>query len=1571
MKNKIKSILIISAIVLAIAVFAVALTDEELGAELAQLEGELVNANYSWLVNYSVDESLDVSSIEVYEEDGNKTIAVFENVSDEGWYKIYLTELNGTQDVFDLKILGGVEFDYVVDPELYETNCSQWDSGVYYNTRCDGENVTLNWSNSPTNTTYYTSGNYTSQIFDAGSAASWNNISWVATTPSSADTAQQDWADWDESSEVGLASDDIFVALMENTTAGGNETGLGGGLSGADLVLTQSGTVAGASGSPPTRVLDGSDDYFDTTTTSLDALLANDNKTWTIIIKVKDLGLVTTDRFLYFAGEASNEIIAPYIDSTDKLIVAVSENNVDTSNLTTDSLLADTTYYMAIWADGTKLRAGFSTTKPTKWSDFDAGKRMEFSTVTGDYAGNTFNEYTDLFTGASANALGGIAYYILMSKENLIENDDWATNITLQTRTSDDNVDWSEWSSNWTNPSGVVDTSARYLQYKAELTTTSSSYTPYLQSVNLSYSPEIIPPSVIISTPENITYTTDSMVFEVTATDDSGVDACWYSLDSGVTNYTMMNETAEEWTDTNSSMAQGSLTVEFYCNDSNNNLNDTESVSFFIDSIIPLVSIVYPENTTYSANVSELNYTYVETNPDACWYSLDGGAINSSITCGDNVTGISSVDGNNTWTVYVNDTVGNENLSSVTFYIDAIAPNVTLNSPTDENNSINFSNIVFNCSATDEGGLSNLSLYSDYNGSWSLIETKNLSGTSNSTTFARDILTDRGINGSGFIDGAFDWNCLGYDAVNSNWSASNFSFSSWDLGSYFQTVTDGENVTLTAGNTTGNYTSQIFDAGSAVSWNNLSWDSEYGWFNDSDAELPADAEDTSSSDGGFNMTGNVLLMHFNNDSDYGESDANATGVVYDFSGSGNNGTPMAGAESVLTWNSSGKLNGAFEFDGVDDYVTIPDSDDFYFGSDDFAIGMWTRFNTDIGKLGFFTQRQDDTHLNYFLMGCQPNCYFEYMDYFDAVIKARYTYSWTPSLNKWYYFVLVRNGSNFNLYIDGNAVPLTTLNAIGTNDLGNISSDFMVGKGFLADYYFNGSIDEVAIWNRSLSANEIQDLYLRGVSRLNIQTKTSDDNVSWSSWSSDQTNPSGVIDTSARYLQYLATFTTDDTSYTPYLQSVNISYGPDTTSFISTWNTSKEGVSNSTTIKLPLEDGGTYDFSVGWGDGNFTTVTTWDSANATHDYLTEGIFNVTISGTIQGFRFNDVGDKLKISDISQWGDLRLGNNKSYFYGCSNLDASATDTLDLTGTTTLENMFRGASNFNGNINSWDTSGVTSMLRMFQDATDFNQDIGDWDTSSVTNMGYVFFSASAFNQDIGDWDTSKVLNMNDMFKSATNFNRNISNWDTAKVKDFDQMFESATNFNGNISNWDTSVVTDMSNMFYDANNFNQDIGDWDTSSVTDMGYMFYSATNFNQDIGDWNTSSVIDMNYMFYNATNFNQDIGAWNLSNAIDMFHMFHYATNFNGNISNWDTSSVTEMGNLFSYASNFNQDISSWNTSNVINMSYMFSFAPNFNQDIGDWNTSSVIKITYMFYNATNFNQNLSDWDVSGVTDMIS
>lgn len=90
--------------------------------------------------------------------------------------------------------------------------------------------------------------------------------------------------------------------------------------------------------------------------------------------------------------------------------------------------------------------------------------------------------------------------------------------------------------------------------------------------------------------------------------------------------------------------------------------------------------------------------------------------------------------------------------NNYTLTIDALTPPVvTLNSPAD-NNFTRTANIIFNCSATDAGGLINITLYGDWGG-WHENETTDVSGTGNSTTFSK--ILDENSN--------YTWNCEACD----------------------------------------------------------------------------------------------------------------------------------------------------------------------------------------------------------------------------------------------------------------------------------------------------------------------------------------------------------------------------------------------------------------------------------------------------------------------------------------------------------------------------------------------------------------------------------------------------------------------------------------------------------------------------------------------------------------------------------------------------------------------------------------------------------------------------------------
>lgn len=203
--------------------------------------------------------------------------------------------------------------------------------------------------------------------------------------------------------------------------------------------------------------------------------------------------------------------------------------------------------------------------------------------------------------------------------------------------------------------------------------------------------------------------------------------------------------------------------------------------------------------------------------------------------------------------------------------------------------------------------------------------------------------------------------------------------------------------------------------------------------------------------------------------------------------------------------------------------------------------------------------------------------------------------------------------------------------------------------------------------------------------------------------------------------------------------------------------------------------------------------------------------------------NFTGDNLRLVDVEQWGNIAWTSMETAFYGCKNLQISATDLPDLSDVSSMYAMLSRCDSLNGpqNINSWNTSNVTDMGYLFTKSYKFNQAIGNWNTSNVTSMLGTFYDAAAFNQNIGSWNTGNVTTMDEMFFNATNFNQPIGNWNTSNVTSMSQMFFSAINFNQPLNNWNFNAVTNYENMILgcglDCGNYSSLIYHWATNPLT----------------------------------------------------------------------------------------------------------------------------------------------------------
>lgn len=311
-----------------------------------------------------------------------------------------------------------------------------------------------------------------------------------------------------------------------------------------------------------------------------------------------------------------------------------------------------------------------------------------------------------------------------------------------------------------------------------------------------------------------------------------------------------------------------------------------------------------------------------------------------------------------------------------------------------------------------------------------------------------------------------------------------------------------------------------------------------------------------------------------------------------------------------------------------------------------------------------------------------------------------------------------------------------------------------------------------------------------------------------------------------------------------------------TAFISTWDTNNTTPSSSASnqIKLPLDSGGFYNFTVDWGDGTSDLITSWNQPETLHTYGTAGTYTIGIVGTIQEWSFGNsiVNDNEKLLSISSWGFLEFGLvSDQNFASCVNLDLSGvTDVPNLSASVIFNNAFFNCTSLTtiNRSNEWDTSNIVSMFATFSNCVNFNSDISSWDVSDVVDMNSMFTNCTLFNSNISGWNTGFNTSMAFMFSNCSSFNQPIGAWNTSSVTDMQQAFLGASSFNQPLNTWNVSLVTDMNSMFQFATAFDQNIGGWDVSLVSNFNFfMFgksftnYSSANLDAIYNGWSLLSV----------------------------------------------------------------------------------------------------------------------------------
>jgi hypothetical protein len=202
---------------------------------------------------------------------------------------------------------------------------------------------------------------------------------------------------------------------------------------------------------------------------------------------------------------------------------------------------------------------------------------------------------------------------------------------------------------------------------------------------------DLFNPNVTINTPTNSTYNSTTIIFNATALDETSITdgGCWVSIDDGATNLTLLNTTAlSDYNATNTTVPDGDYHTQFWCNDSANNINNTETIDFTVDTKYSKLVITAPtNNSNLSSATFDFNYTFEEVNPGFCWYSNNTGITNSSyVTMGTNWTSLTGAEGINNRTLYCNDTANHNSTSIISFTIDTTYPDINITYPANNTN---------------------------------------------------------------------------------------------------------------------------------------------------------------------------------------------------------------------------------------------------------------------------------------------------------------------------------------------------------------------------------------------------------------------------------------------------------------------------------------------------------------------------------------------------------------------------------------------------------------------------------------------------------------------------------------------------------------------------------------------------------------------------------------------------------------------------------------------------------------------------------------------------------------------
>ncbi|NOQ50518.1 MAG: hypothetical protein GQ557_02535 [Mycoplasmataceae bacterium] len=198
------------------------------------------------------------------------------------------------------------------------------------------------------------------------------------------------------------------------------------------------------------------------------------------------------------------------------------------------------------------------------------------------------------------------------------------------------------------------------------------------------------------------------------------------------------------------------------------------------------------------------------------------------------------------------------------------------------------------------------------------------------------------------------------------------------------------------------------------------------------------------------------------------------GNVNDYSGNENNAANY-GAE--LTTDRFGILNSAYSFDGSNDYMSIDHTEDLNFDSylNSYTISLWVKGyseNIETSRIIVKWNELIQTPYPFFIGATSTDCLIRIHDIPNSNTGTDCGNIWDES---WQHIILVVNVDNgfMDSYINNIIIGSSSISSfVSTAN----EEDVFIGGTPIVDRYFNGYIDDIRIYNKALTEDEIQALY---------------------------------------------------------------------------------------------------------------------------------------------------------------------------------------------------------------------------------------------------------------------------------------------------------------------------------------------------------------------------------------------------------------------------------------------------------------------------------------------------------------